>query len=109
MRQYKEDLKAVLLTALRNVDCYLFLFGSRATKNPRKRADFDIGILAKKPIDFGLRYRLEGYVQGIPMPVDIVDFNRVDDDFRRIALRHVEIWKRPKNPAGFKFNPTTCI
>lgn len=103
--QYKEDIKAVLLTALRDVDCYLFLFGSRASKKPLERSDFDVGILAKKPIDFIWRYRLEGYMEGIPMPVDIVDFNRVDEDFKRIALRHVEIWKRPKNPKGFKFNP----
>ena len=103
IQKYKEDIRDILLTALRNVDCYLFLFGSRATKNPKERSDFDIGILAKKSIDFGLRGRLEGYMEGIPAPVDIIDFYNASNDFKKIALRHVEVWKKPKHPAKFKF------
>lgn len=109
IQKYKEDIKAILLAGLRNIDCYIFLFGSRATKKPHKRSDFDIGILAKKPLDFALRASLDGYMEGIPAPVDIIDFYNVEDDFKKIALRHLEIWKHPKDPKKFKFDPETYI
>lgn len=103
----KEEIKAIALAALRDIECYLFIFGSQISKKNHERSDFDIGILAKEPLDFGLRARLRGYMEGIPALIDVVDFYHVDDDFKRIALRHIEIWKRPKNPKGFKFDPET--
>lgn len=105
----KEEIKAVLLTALRDIDCYLFLFGSQVSKKIHDRSDFDVGILEKSPLDFGLRARLRGYMEAIPALIDIVDFYNVGDDFKKIALRHIEIWKRPKNPKGFKFNPEMVV
>lgn len=99
----KEEIKAILLTALRDTDCYLFLFGSQVSKRSHQHSDFDIGILAEKPIDFALMSRLKGYMEAILYPIDVVDFYHVREDFRKIALRHVEVWKRPEHPEKFKF------
>ena len=99
----KEEIKSILLTALRNTDCYLFMFGSRVKGKTHDRSDFDIGVLAKKPLGFELMGRLEEYMKAIPALIDVVDFHSTDEDFRSIALKHVEVWKKPKNSKGFKF------
>lgn len=99
----KEEVKAILLAALRNTDCYLFLFGSQASKKRHWHSDFDVGILAEKSLDFALLSRLKGYMEAVFYPVDVVDFYHTREDFRNIALRHVEVWKKPEHPEKFKF------
>lgn len=99
----KEEIKNILLAALRDTDCYLFIFGSRVNGKFHERSDFDIGILAKNVLSFDVKGRLEEYMKAIPALIDVVDFYNTSEDFRKIALSHVEIWKRPKNTKGFKF------
>jgi len=66
----------------------VFLFGSRARGTSDPRSDFDLGIEADAPIDpwrmEALRERLED--APILQFLDVVDFSRVDEAFRRAAL-----------------------
>lgn len=102
-KDIKSEIKAILLTALRDVDCYLFLFGSQVSGDVHDRSDYDVGILAKQPLNFSLLSRLKGYMEAIPALIDVIDFYNTPEDFRNIALRHVELWKTPKHPEKFKF------
>lgn len=68
-----------------------FVFGSRATGEARKFSDYDIGIVGKKPVEFStialIREELEE--SDLPFSVDIVDFNFVDKDFKKVALKKI--------------------
>ena len=66
----------------------VFLFGSRARGTADPRSDFDLGIEAEDTIEpwkmEALRERLEE--APILQFLDVVDFSRVDETFRRATL-----------------------
>jgi hypothetical protein len=35
--------------------------------------------------------------ENVDYPVDVVDFTRVDEDFKNLALKHIKIWNQPKD------------
>lgn len=74
----------------------VFLFGSRAKGTNRKWSDYDVGVLGKEKIPYRIIARIENDLaeSDIPFRVDVVDFNRVSDKFRNIALRNIEIWTK---------------
>lgn len=68
----------------------LFLFGSRAKGGNDEKSDIDIGILPDTPISGRQWVKLQEQLDQIPtlLKIDIVDFNTVDDDFKKIALKY---------------------
>ena len=74
----------------------VFLFGSRATGNNAKWSDFDVGIMGREALPYSKLERIEGELEesNIPFMVDIVDFARVSDKFKRIALGKIIPWTR---------------
>lgn len=88
--------KKIVLKELKNSDCKVFLFGSRATKENHRFSDMDIGIIAgkkfNKKILFVLKEKLNESV--IPFKVDVVDFINVSQKFKEEALKHVIQWKK---------------
>jgi predicted nucleotidyltransferase len=69
------------------------LFGSRASGNARERSDFDIGIVGSTPlsnIDF---YTFQDSLESLDTlySIDLVDFSKVSDRFRKNALTKYRI------------------
>lgn len=85
----KAQIKAIITKYLPRNDFKVFLFGSRASGKNRPGSDFDIGIMGKKPVDFGIMGLLEEDLENsdIPYKIDIVDFQRVPEGFKKLALR----------------------
>ncbi len=86
---------------LNNIDTNqyaVFLFGSRAYKIHGARTDIDIGIFGNDAIPnkviSELREILENSI--IPYRIDIVDFAKVDQNFKEIAFKKIIIWNKPK-------------
>jgi predicted nucleotidyltransferase len=78
---------------------YIFLFGSRAGRSSEPTSDYDVGIYGAKQVPLArvaaIRDELDQYP--IPVDVDIVDFSSVAEPFRRLALKHIKLWNKPKN------------
>ena len=70
----------------------LFLFGSRAKGTGDDRSDIDIGILSDFPITGKQLIAIQEKVDQIPtlLKIDVVDFNSVDDEFKKIALKDAQ-------------------
>lgn len=65
----------------------VFLFGSRATGTARDRSDIDIGIEGPAPVPRRALAAIEDELEEAPTlyTVEIVDFARVSQSFRRVA------------------------
>lgn len=94
----KQEIKAEIIRALNkhlDLDDYqVFVFGSRAIGSYQQWSDYDVGLLGSKPIGFHQLAQIKSDLDDskLPVKVDIVDFNQVGDDFKRLALRHIESW-----------------
>jgi len=69
----------------------IFLFGSRARGTAHPRSDIDIGIEGPGPVPYETFASILADIEESPtlLSVDVVDFKRVPEEFRAIALRHV--------------------
>jgi len=67
----------------------VFLFGSYASGEAVDTSDIDMGILGPKEVPSGVLRRIKEEVEIIPTlrKIDVVDFNRVDEEFKDNALR----------------------
>lgn len=73
----------------------IYLFGSRATGNPRPHSDVDIALEAEQPIR---RLRIAEALamfkeSNLTYDVDIVDLNDVSPEFKKSVLKDAIIWK----------------
>jgi predicted nucleotidyltransferase len=94
---YLKQTQELVLRITSNLDCTIFLFGSRAGENHRRSSDIDIGFSGlPAPLFAKIRDRLLAELEEsmVPHHVDIVDFDTVPADFRNVAMRKVEIWKQ---------------
>jgi len=98
LKNAKALLKDTLIETIGPNAYWVFLFGSRAVGTNSERSDYDIGILGKNKLPLRELARIKNKLEDLPLVVnvDIVDFNRVSEDFKRIALEKIEIWNKPK-------------
>ncbi|MBI3442161.1 MAG: nucleotidyltransferase domain-containing protein [Candidatus Sungbacteria bacterium] len=75
----------------------VFFFGSRVTGTGTDRSDVDVGIEGPEPIAFGALLAIREDIERIRTlyKIDIVDFRGASDDFRAVALQHIEIINMP--------------
>ena len=93
---YLHKIKKLVLDVAADFSCRIFLFGSRVEGELKRGSDFDIGIEGLPRRDFlKLKRRITEAVEGSTVPhfVDVVDFSTVDENFRDIALKKIEVWK----------------
>jgi uncharacterized protein len=93
---FEAHIRKIVLDAVSDRSCEVFLFGSRARGVTRRDSDFDIGIRGLSREGFARLKRLvEAAVEegNIPHEVDIVDFDGAAEPFRSIALKDRVIWK----------------
>ena len=95
--KYIEQLKKLVLDIVDKNSYAIFLFGGRARGRLGKTVDVDIGLLGKEPVPLELIGKLHVAVDEsiVPYKVDFVDFFSVDETFKQIALKAIEIWNQP--------------
>jgi uncharacterized protein len=93
-RKSEAFLKQLLLKKLPD-DSQVFLFGSRAKGDAGFASDFDIGIVSDN-LDPMILVELADIIEEsfVPYKVDLVDFSKVDDSFKKQALKKIVIWKK---------------
>ena len=73
----------------------VFLFGSRATGSAGERSDIDIGIEGPAPVPRAALAAIYDELEEAPTlyiyRIDVVDFARVPDKFRRVTERRIPL------------------
>jgi len=71
----------------------VFLFGSRAAGSAAERSDIDIGIEGPAPVPHATLAAIRDELDEAPTlyTIDIVDFTRVPDKFRRVAQQRIPL------------------
>ncbi|KKP46504.1 MAG: hypothetical protein UR39_C0010G0015 [Candidatus Woesebacteria bacterium GW2011_GWA1_33_30] len=87
----KNEVKKIVFKYIDPKGVKVFIFGSRASGKNRKFSDIDLGIQSQDEIPVTTKMDLEeGFDQSdIPYKVDIVDFSKVADNFRKAAMQNV--------------------
>lgn len=88
----EERMKEIIFRNIDSKDYKVFLFGSRARWNHRPNSDYDIGIEWKKEIEYIKFLQLKRQLNDLPFIIDIIDFQTVDDSFKKIALKYTQPW-----------------
>lgn len=89
---YQKELLAIVHKYV--PDCTVYLFGSRARNSHHMGSDIDLAIDAKKSLDIGLigMIKEECAQSSIPLFVDVVDLNSIDDDMKKEIMKDAVIW-----------------
>ena len=92
---YIQELKELVLDALKDEELKIILFGSRARKDGAISSDVDIGIIPKGSFDRKKITLLRESIDemNIPYKVDIVDFSFATEEFKNEAMKEAESWK----------------
>jgi predicted nucleotidyltransferase len=71
----------------------IFLFGSRAAGSAHDRSDIDIGIEGPSPVPLEALAQIHEELEEAPTlyTIDVVDFARVPEKFRRFARRRLPL------------------
>jgi len=96
---YIDIVKQIVLKHIPKDNFAVFLFGSRAVGNAKPLSDIDIGILGLEPLPTIIKADLETALEEsiVPYKIDLIDFYKVDKDFKKEALNTIQIWNCPKN------------
>ncbi len=88
----RPDHWAIVRSALRRhvPDRKVLVFGSRATWTAKDYSDLDIVIMGEEPLSLHAASALDEALgeSNLPFKVDVVDWARIDEEFRRIIRRH---------------------
>ena len=97
--KYLEEAKHIILSFAEIKEYAVFVFGSRADGTAHQRSDIDIGILGKQALPAFIKLDIEEQLEesNIPLRVDFVDFNKVDQAFKKEALKTVIVWNLPED------------
>jgi uncharacterized protein len=93
-RKYLELAKEIILDQLDDPNVKVFLFGSRAGNRPGSGSDIDVGFAGfQKPSETTFRrINLALEESRIPYQIDLVDFDKVSEDFKATALKKIIKW-----------------
>ncbi len=94
-----EEAQKIILGNVPLNDYAVFIFGSRAGKEFYSNSDLDIGVLGEKSLPVDTLYKIKRllYDSTIPYKIDLVDFNNVSDEFKRIAMQKIQVWNQPQH------------
>ena len=88
----RPDHWAIVRSALRRhvPDREVLAFGSRATWTAKDYSDLDLAVMGEEPLSLRTASALDEALgdSDLPFKVDVVDWARIDDGFRRIIRRH---------------------
>lgn len=88
----RRDILAVASKYLDIDEHQVFFFGSRVGREGDERSDIDIGIEGAEKLPLETIARIKEDLSNLPTlySFDIVDFRRADDDFKKVAKKHIE-------------------
>ena len=91
VEKLKEDILKILGKYLDIAQYKIFFFGSRVRGNADERADIDIGIEGPE-IPSHIKLEIEEELENLPIlyKIDFVDFNNVDEKFKKVAKEYIE-------------------
>ena len=95
--RYLEEVRELVLRVASDLDCTIFLYGSRAGATFRRSSDIDIGFCGLSDTEFvRLRDRLLSELEEsvVPHHVDLVNMDTASDRFRSTAMEKVIVWKQ---------------
>jgi predicted nucleotidyltransferase len=95
-KKYEIMVKDIVLDAVSNYDCKIFLFGSRAIGNFNRGSDYDIGVKGLDKKFFNKIYikiidKIEDSI--IPHKIDVIDLDNVSPEFLKVAEKGMIEWK----------------
>lgn len=93
-----EYLEAILELLNRHVpDCEVRAFGTRVTGGAKRYSDLDLAIVGAEKLDWRRIEALKDAFSesGIPIIVDVLDWNAVSDGFRAAIGHDCEVVRRP--------------
>jgi predicted nucleotidyltransferase len=91
-----EKLKKEILTVIGkylDLNKYkIFFFGSRVSGKGDDRSDIDVGILGPEKVPFEILAKIKSEISEIKTlyKIDVVDFDRVSENFKKVALQNIE-------------------
>lgn len=93
---YIEQTKRIVLRRVKDKNISVFLFGSRAKGNHARHADVDIGFISEDKIDTRLLRKISDDLEEsrVPFHVDLVDFSKVHDRFKKAAMKGIVWWQK---------------
>ncbi len=99
--KYIEIAKEIILGYINRDEINVFLFGSRAMEDYRLNSDLDVGFLGNSEINWRIFRKISDDLEDsvVPYHFDLVDFSKVDESFKKIALRKIIIWNKAKSLA----------
>jgi len=91
LKESLEFIRQTIRKYLPGEDCKIFVYGSRATGKADKWSDIDVGIKGRERIPFDVLATISEEIResDLPYMVDVVDFNRVSEKFRKVATRNI--------------------
>ena len=77
-------------------------FGSRATWTAKDYSDLDLAVMGEEPLSLRTASALDEALgdSDLPFKVDVVDWAKIDDDFRAIVVRHGVTVQTPAAPSS---------
>lgn len=96
--KYLDLVKKIILDNIPKEKFNIFLFGSRAKKYHRSGADIDVGVKGSEPLNPKIIFTIKDIIEEsiVPFKVDIIDFYKVSEDFKKEALKDIKIWNQTK-------------
>ena len=95
--KYLNQMRELVLKVTSDLDCTVFLFGSRARGINRRSSDIDIGFSGlSEPVFTNIRDLLMSELEEsvIPHHVDLVNMDNAPADFKNVAMSEVILWKQ---------------
>jgi|WetSurMetagenome_2_1015567.scaffolds.fasta_scaffold61624_1 uncharacterized protein len=89
--KYLDEIKRILKGYVPGIE--VRVFGSRVDGSARKYSDVDLVLLGKNKIDIHILEALKDafFESGLPMQVDVLDWNSMSENFQKIAEKRYEI------------------
>ncbi len=91
---YLELTRQIVLKHIDDKKYEVFLFGSRAFGNAKPYSDIDVGVMSDSKLSSITIANIETELEEsiVPYKVEIVDFSRVDSNFKHYALTKIVKW-----------------
>lgn len=91
-KRLTKDILDILKKHLDLTGYRVFIFGSRTTEKGNERSDVDVGIEGKQPVPIETFLNIQDDLENLRTlyKIDFVDFKKVADEFKNIALQKIE-------------------
>jgi predicted nucleotidyltransferase len=94
--KYLSLLKKEVIRQSESLACKIMLFGSRARGQIKRSSDYDIAVEGLSEEEFfHLSQGLQSWWQQsmVPHKIDMSDWNKADENFRKMAGKDTILWK----------------